>query len=171
MYFQQGSRKQNLFAFLQPTSNLLLSFVFAGIFPYFIPFLLSFCEKGLSLKFMLSRTGTHTRPGYNRLTYLPSSFIYLVFLLPSTLSPSPPPGFGLITDMQDGSCLLRISIANEAEEKEVQLECVETGAALWFHSQLRPNQGRQHTPGETGEARSSPSNLLSAFEQNPNTQS
>lgn len=53
--------------------------------------------------------------------------------------------------MQDGSCLLRISIANEAEEKEVQLECVETEAALWFQSEPRPDQGgRRHTPAEVG---------------------
>lgn len=36
-------------------------------------------------------------------------------------SSSFPPGFGLIMDMQDDSCLQRISIANEIDEKEVEL--------------------------------------------------
>lgn len=90
-YFQQGSWKQNLFAFPCSTLNFLLSFVSVGIFPYFILFLLSSWWKGLSLKFMLSRTGTHARPEDNRATYLPCSFIYLFFFF---LPPSP--GFGLI---------------------------------------------------------------------------
>lgn len=68
--------------------------------------------------------------------------------------------------MQDGSCLLRISIANEVEEKEVQLECVETEAALWFQSEPCPDQGRRHTPGEVGEPRSSVC-FMSLFKQNP----
>lgn len=99
---------------------------------------------------MLSRTGTNTRPGYNRLTYLPSSFIPLFF------PPSPPlPDSGLITDVQDGSCLLRISIANEAEQKEVRLECAETEAALSVPVSERaasPAGPETHTPGEEGEA-------------------
>lgn len=46
VYLQQGGGNQNLFAFLQPTSNCILSFVSADIFPYFILFLLSFRKKG-----------------------------------------------------------------------------------------------------------------------------
>lgn len=87
-YFQQGSWKQNLFAFLQPSFNFLLPVVSLGIFPqYFILFLLPPSEKRLSLKFIFSRTGTHARPEDNRPTYLSGSFIYLFFLLPSTFSP------------------------------------------------------------------------------------
>lgn len=92
-YFQQGSWKQNLFAFLQPSFNFLLPIVSLGIFPqYFILFLLPPSEKRLSLKFILSRTGTHARPEDNRPTYLSGSFIYLFFSFP----PPFPPGFGLI---------------------------------------------------------------------------
>lgn len=96
-YFQQGSWKQNLFAFPCSTLNFLLSFVSVGIFPYFILFLLSPQWKGLSLKFMLLRTGTHARPEDNRATYLPCSFIYLFFfLLPTPPPPHPSSGVGLI---------------------------------------------------------------------------
>lgn len=128
-YFQQGSWKQNLFAFPCSTLNFLLSFVSVGIFPYFILFLLSPQWKGLSLKFMLLRTGTHARPEDNRATYLPCSFIYLFFSF--FLSPHPhiPP---LASDwswsLWDDSCLLWICIANELEEKEVELQCVEPQA-------------------------------------------
>lgn len=48
-YFQQGSWKQNLFAFLHSTFNFLLSFVSVGIFSYFIFFLLSPGERDFHL--------------------------------------------------------------------------------------------------------------------------
>lgn len=50
------------------------------------------------------------RPIYPAVLFI-FSFSYLLL----------PPGFGLIMDMQDDSCLLCISIANEIEEKEVEL--------------------------------------------------
>lgn len=94
---------------------------------------------------MLSRTGTHTRPGYNRLTYLPSSFIYLFFLLPSSSHP------WLWIDHGHARWQLSpsISIANEAGEKEVTLECVKTEAAVWLQSELRPKP----VPGDAHQVR------------------
>lgn len=114
--FNKAAKKQhNLFGLLHSTFNFLLSLICScrhlSIFNP-LPSLLSL--KGTFTE-TLSRTSSHTRPDYNRPTYLPGSFIYL---LPP---PSLPPGFGLIIDMHGDSCLRSISIANEKDEKEVEL--------------------------------------------------
>ena len=109
------------------TFNFLLSFVSAGIFPYLI---LSPCSlspsgwKGLSLKFMVSSAGTHARPGDNRLTYLPCSFISpslsVSFFPPPRLpsfTPLPPPPRLWIDhghcNMTAVSCALALQMSEE----------------------------------------------------------
>lgn len=115
-YFQQGSWKQNLFAFLHSTFSFLRSFVSVGIFPYFILFLLSPGER--DFHWNSCSQGPEPMQGQkdNRATYLPSSFIYLFFFLPSPLCT--PLALDWWWSMQDDSCLLCISIANEIEEEK-----------------------------------------------------
>lgn len=146
-------------------SHLFLQASFHILFPFFFPsvkkdFHWNSCSQGPAPTQGQDIIGWPIYPAV--LFILSSSF-------PPLSPPLHPPGFGLITDMQDGSCLLRISIANEAEEKEVQLECVETGAALWSHSQLRPNQGRRHTrwDGRSSQLTQQPSECVWTESQNP----
>lgn len=77
--FNKAAKKQhNLFGLLHSTFNFLLSLICScrhlSIFNP-LPSLLSL--KGTFIE-MLSRTSSHTRPDYNRPTYLPGSFIYLL---------------------------------------------------------------------------------------------
>lgn len=78
--FNKAAKKKqhNLFGLLHSTFNFLPSLICScrhlSIFNP-LPSLLSL--KGTFIE-MLSRTSSHTRPDYNRPTYLPGSFIYLL---------------------------------------------------------------------------------------------
>lgn len=88
-YFQQGSWKQNLFAFLHSTFNFLLSFVSVGISPYFILCLLSLCER--DFHWNSCSQGPAPMQGQKiigRPIYPAVLFIFL-FLLPSSSPPTP----------------------------------------------------------------------------------
>ena len=125
-YFQQGSRKQNLFAFLHSTFNALLSFVPVGIFPYFILFLLSLSER--DFHWNSCSQGPAPMQGQKIIGDLFTQQFYLSFLPSLPPPPLPPLALDWSWSLQDNSCLLCISIANEIEEKEVELQCVEPQA-------------------------------------------
>lgn len=149
-YFQQGSWKQNLFAFLYSTFNALLSFVPVGIFPYFILFLLSLCER--DFHWNSCSQGPAPMQGQKIIGDLFTQQFYLSFL-PSLPPPSPPLALDWSWSLQDNSCLLCISIANEIEEKEVELQCVEPQACSlgWKRADQHADQV---LPGHYGTRRS-----------------
>ncbi len=147
-YFQLGSWKQNLFAFLHSTFNFLLSFVSVGIFPYFILFLLSPGER--DFHWNSCSQGPAPMQGQKiigRPIYPAVLFIFFFFSPPSLLLS--PLALDWSWSLQDDSCLLCISIANEIEEKEVELQCVEPQACSlsWERADQYPDQ---MLPGHCG---------------------
>lgn len=150
-YFQQGSRKQNLFAFLHSTFNALLSFVPVGIFPYFILFLLSLSER--DFHWNSCSQGPAPMQGQKIIGDLFTQQFYLSFLPSLPPPPLPPLALDWSWSLQDNSCLLCISIANEIEEKEVELQCVEPQACS-LGRERADQHADQVLPGHYGTRRS-----------------
>lgn len=84
VYFQQHSRKQILFAFLHSTFNFLRSFVSVGIFPYFILFLLLFCER--DFHWNAYSQGPATMRGWNKIGW--PIYRAVLFISSSLLPPA-----------------------------------------------------------------------------------
>lgn len=149
-HFQQGNWKQNLFAFLHPTFNFLLSVGSVGIFPYFVLSSFPPVKKGLSLKFMLSRTGTNTRPEHNRPTYLPCSFIY----------PPPGPSLHLPRLWIDHGCCKMTAVSCALA---LQINWKKKGWGGGRGGSVRRSKGLRSELGESGSA-SRPSALRSSWQ-------
>lgn len=132
--FQQSSWKQNLFAFPHSTFNFLLSFVSVGIFPYFILFLLSPSERDFHWN-SCSR-GPAPMQGQKIIGQPIYPAVLFIFFFSFFPPPFPPQALDWSWSLQDDSCLLCISIANELEEKR-------SGASVCWATGLQSGPGER----------------------------